>query len=149
MKELNVRLGTSATIVEEFRPERNYFGAEFGNPPSAIVHLTPSARAGFHGRMHWAHQNSALSARSFFQQRCSRRGSNDYGIAGGAMRFRDGTPIAPGANRLRGNVNETLVLTADERTPLATDPAVRALITRFFAAYPLTAPNRTDINVRR
>src|SRR5579859_7537401 len=34
-KELNTRLGTSATIVDEFHPDRNYFGVEYGNAPPA------------------------------------------------------------------------------------------------------------------
>src|SRR5689334_12063866 len=34
-KELNSRVGTSATIVQEFSPDRNYFGLEFGGSPAA------------------------------------------------------------------------------------------------------------------
>ena len=34
LKELNARLGTSATAISEFRPELRYFGTEFGNKPS-------------------------------------------------------------------------------------------------------------------
>ena len=30
LKELRVRLGTTATIIEEFKPAGGYFGAEFG-----------------------------------------------------------------------------------------------------------------------
>ena len=30
LKELNVRLGATATLVQEFRADRGYFGAEFG-----------------------------------------------------------------------------------------------------------------------
>ena len=39
LKELNIRLGTTATLIEEFKPNRNYFGAEFGNSPSTPLHL--------------------------------------------------------------------------------------------------------------
>ena len=46
---------------------------------------------------------------------------------------------------MNGNV---LVPRADERTPLATDPAVRAIVARYLAAYPRQLPNRTDINER-
>jgi hypothetical protein len=46
LKELNVRLGATATIVEEFNAELNYYSAEFGNPPSAAVRLIRDARAG-------------------------------------------------------------------------------------------------------
>ena len=46
LKELNVRLGTTATIVREFSPGSNYFGSEFGNPPmtalSVISALEPA-----------------------------------------------------------------------------------------------------------
>src|SRR5215472_7474705 len=31
LKELNFRLGTSATIITEFLPDRKYFGTEYGN----------------------------------------------------------------------------------------------------------------------
>jgi hypothetical protein len=51
--------------------------------------------------------------------------------------------------KLRGSVNgNVLVPKADERTPLATDPAVRSLVARFLQAYPAELPNRTDINAR-
>src|SRR5258707_15429921 len=38
-KELNSRVGTSATIVQEFLPERNYYGVEFGSSPTAPLHV--------------------------------------------------------------------------------------------------------------
>ncbi len=40
LKELNVRLGTTATIVDDFRADQNYFGSEFGTSPAAAIHLT-------------------------------------------------------------------------------------------------------------
>src|ERR1041384_1245492 len=46
LKELNIRMGTSATIVQEFRPERTYFGVEFGNSPPPPLHVTPSKTLG-------------------------------------------------------------------------------------------------------
>jgi hypothetical protein len=52
-----------------------------------------------------------------------------------------------GQDKLRGFVNgNVLVPTADERVPLTDDPAKRALIEHFLAAYPAGLPNRTDIN---
>src|SRR5262245_64593049 len=48
-KELNSRVGTSATIVQEFRPERNYFGVEFGSSPTAPLHVTAAKASGLHG----------------------------------------------------------------------------------------------------
>ena len=65
-KELNTRLGTSATIVEEFHPDRNYFGVEFGNAPPAILHVAASKASGLHGSLYETHNNSIFSARSFF-----------------------------------------------------------------------------------
>ena len=44
LKELNLRLGISATIVEDFRPERNYFSSEFGNAAPGPPHVAPSLR---------------------------------------------------------------------------------------------------------
>src|SRR6266478_8173002 len=38
-KELNSRVGTSATVVQEFRPDTNYFGVEFGSSPTAPLHV--------------------------------------------------------------------------------------------------------------
>src|SRR5215471_7173789 len=50
LKYLNIRLGTNATIVTEFKPERKYFGTEFGASPAATIHLSPrSVPATFHG----------------------------------------------------------------------------------------------------
>src|SRR5262249_31057187 len=57
-KELNARLGTSATIVEEFHPEGNYFGVEFGNAPPALLHVAASTAGGLHGSAYETHNNS-------------------------------------------------------------------------------------------
>src|SRR6185436_9061 len=87
LKELNIRLGTSATIVEEFRPDRSYYGVEFGNAPASPLHVAASKVLGLHGSAYETHNNSIFSARSFFQA-----GSvlparqNDYGFdAGGPL----------------------------------------------------------------
>ncbi len=154
LKELNVRLGTTATIQREFLPERNYFGAEFGNPPSAPIHISAVKRSGIHGTFYETHQNSVFTARSFFQAGGVKPAhENDYG-------FTFGVPLPHSSERtflyfegsqqkLRGSVNgNVLVPRPDERTPLSSDPAVRALLTRFLAAYPSDLPNRTDINPR-
>src|SRR5436190_12112687 len=67
LKELNIRMGTTATIVQEFRPDRGYFGVEFGNAPPSVLHVAPAKAAGFHGSAYATHNNSVFSARSFFQ----------------------------------------------------------------------------------
>jgi hypothetical protein len=75
LKELNLRLGTTATVIEFFRPERNYFAAEFGNSPSTPLHVASSSAQQLHGNVFFRHLNSAVKARSFFQAgACSLRG---------------------------------------------------------------------------
>lgn len=152
LKELNVRLGTTATIFE-FRPERGYFGAEYGNAPSPVLHLSPLAAAlnGWHGSAYEFLQNSIFSARSFFQVgRVKPAHDNDYGFTMGGGLWRGAHLTLSGSQqKIRGSVNgNVLVPTASERTPLATDPAVRALIARWLNAYPAELPNRTDIDPR-
>ena len=149
LKELNIRLGTTATLIEEFQPNRNYFGAEFGNSPGTPLHLSPSARKNLHGRLYESHQNSLFSARSFFQVGDVRPArENNYGFALGAHAWKSASFFIQGSQqKVRGNVNgNVLVPRADERTPLTNDPATRPIVQRFLNAYPAELPNRTDIN---
>ena len=159
LRELNIRMGTTATVVEEFRADRNYFGSEFGGKPSSLLHLPEAAAPGFHGNLHAAHNNSIFSARSFFQVGDVRPArENDYG-------FRVGFPVWRGAQltvngsqqKIRGSVNgNVLVPRADERTPLThdrltgepVDPATREFVARILSAYPAEPPNRPDIDPR-
>jgi hypothetical protein len=151
LKDLNIRVGATATAVEEFRADRRYFGSEFGGSPSESLHVAPSGGSGFHGSLYEAHSNSAFTARSFFQAgEVQPARENDYG-------FQLSVPLWKGANlglqgsqrKSRGNVNgNVLVPRADERTPLATDPAMRDFVARILEGYPDEAPNRTDINER-
>ena len=63
LKDLNVRMGTTATIVNEFRVDRNYFGVEFGNRPPAPLHVPPAKLSARHGTLYESHSNSVLAAR--------------------------------------------------------------------------------------
>ena len=154
LKELNIRTGVTATIVREFRPDRNYFSAEFGNPAPAPVHVAPSERAGWHGDLHFGHLNSVFSARSFFQVGDVKPArENDSGVSAlvplGRKAGRTHINLEGAQSRIRGNVNgNVLVPRADERTPLASDPATAKIVARYLAAYPGEPPNRTDINER-
>jgi hypothetical protein len=151
LKELNVRLGTSATIIHDFSPARNYFGSEFGNAPVQPLSTPEPIRRSVHGSIHAAHLNSIFSARSFFQVGDVKPAhDNDYGMTFGAPLWKGGVLFLQGnQQKTRGSVNgNVLVPQPDERTPLATDPAVRAIVARFLAAYPAELPNRTDINPR-
>ena len=151
LKELNVRLGVSATMVQEFRPDRSYFGAEFGTVPAAPPHLTPRSSAGLHGDAHWSHVNSVFSARSFFQVGgVLPARENEYGFHAGVNVWRGGSILLEGSQqKIRGQVNgNVLVPEPSERTPLTTDPATRAIVQKYLDAYPQQLPNRTDIDPR-
>ena len=152
LKDLNFRLGTNATIVTEFQPERKYFGTEFGNNPPGLIHLTALRRSrDFHGGVSFSHSNSIFSARSFFQAGGVKPAhENNYGLTAGVGLWRGAHLSLDGyQQKLRGSVNgNVLVPLAGERTPLATDPAVFRLLQRWMDAYPLAAPNRTDVDPR-
>ena len=94
---------------------------------------------------------SVPSARSFFQVGGVKPAhENDYGFRAGTALWRGAVLFLEGGQKKAGgSVNgNVLVPEADERTPLATDPATRAIVARFLAAYPAALPNRTDINPR-
>jgi hypothetical protein len=150
LRELNTRLGATATVVEAFLADRGYFGAEYGKPPAAPLHLPFTPRSDTHGELFAVHNNSVFSARSFFQAGPVKPArENEYGfrfatVARGWRLSLDGSQ-----QKLRGSVNgNVLVPLADERTPLATDPLIRPIVKRFLDAYPNEAPNRTDIDQR-
>ena len=151
LKELLRRMGATATIIEGFPAERSFFGLEYGGSPKPSLHLPKTAGRAVRGELFWSHQNSALSARSFFQAGDVRPArTNDYGL-------NLGTPLGSGTaltvqlsqRKMLGQVNgNVLVPAADERVPTTTDPAKRALVQRIIGAYPSELPNRTDINER-
>jgi hypothetical protein len=151
VKEMNIRLGVTATLVQPFRAEQNQFGAEFGAPAPPSPHQSAIRTQNFRGSAYWSHNNSLFSARSFFQVGAVQPArDNDYGFQFG-LRLWHGASLAAEANqnRIRGVVNgNVLVPRADERTPLSTDPAVRSVVERYLRAYPAQPPNRTDINER-
>jgi hypothetical protein len=151
LKELNLRLGITATIVSEFRADRGYFGSEYGNRPATTVHLGSSSSSGFHGNLYWGHENSVFAARSFFQVGGVRPArENQFGAGLNITPWRKANlTLEAGRQFTRGNVNgNVLVPLASERTPLARDPAVAGVVQRFLKAFPTEPPNRTDINER-
>ncbi len=151
LKELNVRLGTTATLVREFSPANSYFAAELGNAPRSSMTVPGPIRSGFHGQVYEGHQNSIFTARSFFQVgEVQPARENDYGLnfvvplSGRTRLSFDGAQ-----QKLRGVVNgNVLVPNPEERTPLTTDPRLRPIVERYLNAYPRQLPNRTDINPR-
>ncbi|MDA0206622.1 MAG: TonB-dependent receptor [Acidobacteria bacterium] len=151
LKELNLRMGTTATLIQEFEPERKYFGKEFGGSAAGPLHVNSASSSGIHGDLNWKHGNSLFSARSFFQVgKVQPSRSNDYGGALTAPLWSGGhLTLTGGQRKLRGQVNgNVLVPAADERTPTTTDPAKLAIVNAILGSYPDALPNRTDINKR-
>jgi hypothetical protein len=151
LRDLNTRLGTTATIVTEFRADRNYYGVEYGNTPGGPMHVTPAQQSGIHGRVFEAHLNSACSSRSFFQVGDVQPArENNFGADLSAPLWKNSVLLLSGSQqKLRGMVNgNILVPLASERTPLATDPELAAYVKQILAAFPTELPNRTDINRR-
>jgi hypothetical protein len=151
LKELNIRVGTTATLFDEFRGDKGYFGTEFGNKPTSTIHLTQSKTSPWHGSVFWTGGNSVFNARSFFQAGPLKPAQeNQYGLSAVIRLWRGGFFSADlSRQHLRGFVNgNVLVPKQDERTPLTSDPAKREVIERFLRAFPAELPNRTDINSR-
>ena len=151
LKELNIRLGTTATIVEEFRVNQGYFGTEFGNSPTPVIHARPATGSKIHGDLFWDHNNSVFSARSFFQVGGVRPArENMYGVSLMLPVWEDSFLTLEGSqNKIRGNVNgNVLIPLPEERKPLTDDPELAAIIQNLLSAYPAGPPNRQDIAER-
>ncbi|MDE0104724.1 MAG: hypothetical protein OXN89_20305, partial [Bryobacterales bacterium] len=159
LQELNIRLGATATIVTDFQPDRDYYGAEYGRRARPGLHLPPARGQGTHGNVFWTHGNSAFSARSFFQfgdvqpANENRYGFRLTGPVTGKTRF----TVNASQQRIRGQVNgNVLVPLPNERTPLLVDPAsgertdpdTWAIVEQLLGAYPAELPNRPDIDPR-
>ena len=151
LRELNERLGISATAVKNFQIDRSYWATEFGGPPGRPLHAPPARASRVNGNLYLTHTNSAVSARSFFQVGAVQPArSNDYGVTVGMPTWQ-GAALTLNASqtRNRGQVNGNVLVPApEERTPLTKDPMTRAFVQRIMDAYPAAVPNRTDINPR-
>ena len=151
LKDLLVRIGTTATIIPQFLPDLDYFGSEYGVAPTIGLHVPARARRAPHGRVFESHQNSVFGARAFFQVGGLKPAhDNQFGFAVEAPLWRGAyLSLATNQQKTRGMVNgNVLVPLPSERTPLATDPALRAYVQRILGAYPDEIPNRTDIDPR-
>jgi hypothetical protein len=151
-KAADIRLGGDYVVVSRPLAEGSYYATELGARRSDLSVLSsPAPAAGWHGNLFESLQNSVFNARTYFQAgpvMPSRR--NNYG-----GRF---TGVVPWLGALtgsfeqvkdRGMVNgNVLVPLPSEHTPLATDPAVRAIVARFLDAFPDSAPNRLDFDPR-
>ncbi len=151
LKELNLRIGVSATLVREFAAANSYFGAAFGNPPRSAQVMLPTLKKGWHGEARAGHLNSVFTARSFFQVgQVQPARENDYGFNFTSDQRNQFKLFVEGSQqKVRGMVNGNIIVPLpNERTPLTDDPATYAMVARMLAAYPKELPNRTDINQR-
>lgn len=151
LKELNIRLGATATLVGEFDVERDYFGSEFGAPASRPVHAGGAVSQAIHGNIFATHNNSIFSARSYFQVGDVQPArENNYGGRVQLPVWKGGSLSLSGRQiKIRGQVNgNVLIPLAEERTPLTTDPQLLPIVNRFLTSYPDVAPNRPDIAAR-
>jgi hypothetical protein len=150
-KELNQRIGVTASFVQEFSPDRNYFGAEFGPTAPWTVLQTPSFKDSWHGNLNWSHLNSLTSARAFFQVGGVQPARDNNVAAALSGKLWRGASLTwdGGIQALRGVVNGNILAPLpSERTPLATEPRLRAIVSRILDSYPNIPPNRTDIDPR-
>ncbi len=151
-RELNIRLGLTATTVAEFEADRNYYSTEYGAPPAGAPHQSKlAAISSMHGQLFYRHLNSVTSARSFFQVGSVKPArENEYGFGLSApLPRRTWVQLEASQRKIRGQVNgNVLVPLPHERVPLAADPRVRALIERLIGAFPDELPNRTEIDAR-
>ena len=152
IREANVRLGGRVTIVSESRVETGSFAVEHGQPAGeAVVLSAPAAVTNWHGEVFERHQNSVFNARTFFQAGPVRPSHlNSYGARlTGKLATLGFLTATASNNKIRGMVNgNVLVPLASERQPLVADPATRALVAKFLAAYPASLPNRPDFDPR-
>lgn len=151
-KEAAIRAGSQVALVTEASVEANHLAADQGRPTTGGFSFAPPARPnGWHGELYYRHQNSVFNARTFFQVGGVQPGrQNAYGgRATGDLGKAGYLTVNLGQRKVRGMVNgNVLVPLLSERSSTSPDPAVRAVINRFFAAYPAVAPNRTDFDVR-
>src|ERR1051326_4816175 len=152
LKEANIRLGDNVTVIPEAPIESNQYATEHGRPPgeSGVIRMN-APLSGWHAELFEFLQNSVFDARKFFQagpvqpSRQNRYGAR-FSIAD--LPFGDISGEFSG-RKSRGMVNgNVLVPLSSERSPLTPDPALRAIISRFLAAYPDELPNRQDFDQR-
>jgi hypothetical protein len=90
----NPRIGDSSITpsldaVQEFKIQRNFFQAEFGNSPAIINVASRSGTNEFHGALFEFLRNDAMDARNFFSASPEPFKRNQYGAAGGGWVKKD------------------------------------------------------------
>jgi hypothetical protein len=146
--------GPNPTYTPEFLAEDNYFGAEYGAPLLSFQPLRPrTLLRDWHSAVSATHQNSALNARSFFNVGPllpSRITSYDLAAGGPLISPKVSLLLDFGQIFNSGMVNGNLQAPlASERTPLASDPQTRAIISDLLKAYPAELPNLPSVSLRQ
>jgi Carboxypeptidase regulatory-like domain len=90
----NPRIGDSSITpsldaVQEFKIQRNFFQAEFGNAPGIINVASRGGSNQFHGTAFEFLRNNAMDARNFFASSVEPFKRNQYGLAGGGFIKKD------------------------------------------------------------
>jgi len=90
----NPRVGDSSITpsldaVQEFKIQRNFFQAEFGNAPGIINVASRGGSNEIHGSVFWFLRNNAMDARNFFAPSVEPFKRNQAGAAGGGAIKKD------------------------------------------------------------
>ena len=152
LDEALARQGAQISPITEFSAVRGNYAVELGGIGRDPQIIRGDRRSAYHGEVYETHNNNLMNARTFFQVGDvlpSRR--NQYGFrVGGPLRW-DRLSFVWTAEETResgfvnGNVRVPL---PSERTALAEDPELNALIQSWLDVYPKEAPNRTEIDPR-
>ena len=144
---LTIRRGADPKYVPEFRPEQNYFGAEFGAPLQQFEVIRPRPlAASWRGSAYGLHQNSALNARNFFNVgplRASRSSSYDLTAGGPVISPNASLLLQFGQSFTSGLVNGNIVcrICGQNLAPQSDNPQVNAVIANLLKAFPDEPPN--------
>ncbi len=82
-------LNPSLDLIEEFKIQRNFFPAEFGNSPGIINVATRGGSNNWHGSVYELMRNERLDARNFFSPQVEPFKRNQYGFSVGGPVRRD------------------------------------------------------------
>ena len=143
------RQGAQVSPVTEFSAARGNFAAELGGIGRDPQVIRADRRGVLHGEVYETHNNHTLNARTFFQVgqvQASRR--NQYGFRLGGPLGSDKLSFVLTGEETResGFVNDNvLVPLLSERTALAEDPEIRALVQSWLDVFPAEGPNRPGI----
>ena len=154
-KRLTIVRGADTQSIQEFQPEQNYFGSEFGAPLREFTPLGSRPVASlWHSSLSGYFENSVLNARSFFNVgplRPSR--SNEFVVTSGGPLASEKLSVLARYGRLHrsGEVNGNVQVpkNAAERVPLSGDPQVSAIVSSLLQAYPTDLPNLPHVTIRQ